>query len=363
LRIPGPQPDLFARAAIQLQANARLDDPARPVEFSVHHALLAAEGRATTAGDPSGTLKVTIAALAPFAHAAGVDVAGSSTIAVRAVTKDDVTRLDVDGALGVTGGMAPLPALIGKDAKLALSAVLRADGLTLQRAQLDGRTLRLAASGTRRGDAIDFKWNAALSDLAALTPALKGALSAEGRARGTLNEFAADVQARGDVGTREFPPERIEAHATAKGLPAAPSGTIHARGRLLGAPLELATNLQHERDGTLRVTIDRADWKSAHADGQVTLSAEERVPRGRVALRMARLDDLQALVGQALQGSITANVEFVPQGAASDAIVQLDARSIGVPDAAAERVTLSGRCRLVRLQRCNSSPMALPRRA
>jgi translocation and assembly module TamB len=201
----------------------------------------------------------------------------------------------------------------------------------------------LSASGTRRGEALDFRWKTALSDLAALAPTLRGALSAEGRLRGTPRELSVETDARGAVGTREFAPETIEAHVSARGLPAAPSGTVRVRGRLLGAPLDLNADLRHERDRTLRVAIDRADWKSAHADGQVTVVAGDRVPRGRIALRMTRLEDLQALVGQPLRGSIVANVELVPQGTNGDALVQVEARGIGVPNAAAERVTLSGR--------------------
>jgi translocation and assembly module TamB len=320
LRLPGARPDLFAGAPLSLQAQARLDDPARPVDFSLRHSLLAVEGHANAAGDPSGTANVTIPALAPIAAAAGMQLDGRTTIALRADTKGDVTRVDIDGAMAVTGGAAPLPALIGSNAKLTLSATLRADALTVERAQLDGRTLHLSASGTRRGEAFNVTWHAAVSDLAALAPTLRGALSAEGKARGTPRDISVGTDARARVGTRDFPPEPIEAHLSASGALAAPSGALHASGRLLGAPLELAAKLRHERDGTLRVAIDRADWKSAHADGQVTVPGADRVPRGQIALRVTRLDDLQALIGQPLQGSVVARLAFVPQARPSVAL-------------------------------------------
>jgi translocation and assembly module TamB len=341
LRVPGARPDLFAAAPLRLHANARLDDPARPVDFALKHPVLVAEGHANAG--PSGTATITIQDLAPFAEAAGMELKGRTTVAVRLATKDDVTRVDVDGALALTGGSAPLPALLGTDAKLALSALLRAGEMKLERLQLDGRTAALSASGTRRGEAFDFKWKGAVSDLGALAPALKGSLSTEGRARGTPRELALEAGARGELGTRDFAPEAIEAHVTAKGLPAAPSGTVRARGRLLGSPLELAVELRHERDGTMRVAIDRADWKSAHAEGHVTLAGADRAPRGRIALRMTRLDDLEPLLGQPLRGSIAGNVELAPEGDHSSAIVRVEARTIGVPDAVVERLTLAGR--------------------
>jgi translocation and assembly module TamB len=336
LRIPGV--DVFGHAPMQLQANARLDDPARPVDFALKHPLLIAEGRASAG--PSGTATVTIHDLAPFAEAAGMELKGRTSVALRLATKDDVTRVDVDGALAVTDGTAPLPALLGTDAKLALSALLRGGEVRLERVQLDGRTAHLSASGTRRGEAFDFKWKAALSDLAALAPALKGALSTEGEARGTPRELALEARVRGELGTRDFAPETIEAQVSAKGPPAAPSGTVRARGRLLGAPLELAAELRQERDGTMRAVIDRAAWKSAHAEGRVTLGSADRVPHGRVTLRVARLEDFEALLGQPLRGSIVGNVDFEPHGSA---LVRVEARTLGVPAAAAERVTLAGR--------------------
>jgi translocation and assembly module TamB len=341
LRVPGARPDLFAAAPLRLHANARLDDPARPVDFTLRHPLLIAEGHASAG--PSGTATVRVDDLAPFAEAAGMEFTGRTTIALRLATKDDATRVNVDGALSLTGGSTPLAALLGTDAKLGLSALLRAGEVRLERLQLDGRAAGLSASGTRRGEAFDFNWKAAVSDLGALTPGLKGSLSTEGQARGTPRELALEARARGEVGVRDFAPEAIEAHVTAKGVPAAPSGTVRARGRLLGAPLEFAAELRHERDGTMRVAIDRADWKSAHAEGHVTLAGADRVPRGRIALRMTRLDDLEPLLGQPLRGSIAGNVEFVPERAHGSAIVGVEARTIGVPDAVVQRLTLAGR--------------------
>src|SRR2546430_10383170 len=59
------------------------------------------------------------------------------------------------------------------------------------------------------------------------------------------------------------------------------------------SPLELAVALQRARDGSLLATIERADWKSAHAEGNVSLRAGDHLPQGKAALRVARLEDLQ----------------------------------------------------------------------
>ena len=54
LRVPGPKPSLFESAPIDLTADVRLDDPARPVRFDVSHPLLSIKGRANTSGEMSG---------------------------------------------------------------------------------------------------------------------------------------------------------------------------------------------------------------------------------------------------------------------------------------------------------------------
>ena len=51
VRLPGAAPDLLAAAPVLLDADARLDDPARPVTFALSHPLLTAKGSAQTGGD------------------------------------------------------------------------------------------------------------------------------------------------------------------------------------------------------------------------------------------------------------------------------------------------------------------------
>lgn len=326
LRIPGPQPDLLAAAPLTLQVDARLDVPDRPVAFTLKHPLIAAEGKATTAGDLHGELALTLPDLSPLAAAGGVDLQGNTSLTLRAAMQDDATRLDLDGRLAITGGMAPLPALVGDAAKIHVSVALRGPDIDLSRLQFDGKALTLSAGGTLTGSVADLSWKLALSDLGAITPALSGRVSAEGRLTGPQNDLAVTAALTGEVATQGMPRGPIAAELRLQGLPRAPSGQLTAQGVLAGSPLQLMVKLQRTTDGALHVAIDRADWKSAHAKGALSLPEGAKLPVGKVELRMSRLEDLQPLLGQPLTGSITAALETTEHKGR----LELDARNAGL---------------------------------
>ena len=107
LRIPGPKPDLLEAAPIQLTAKAQLDDPKRPVRFTVAHPLLDAKGTAVTAGDPSATVVLRLPDLAPIGAIAGLDLAGRTELTLRTTQTTAATSIDADGTLALTKGPGP----------------------------------------------------------------------------------------------------------------------------------------------------------------------------------------------------------------------------------------------------------------
>jgi translocation and assembly module TamB len=74
LRIPGPKPDLLAADPVTVQADVRLDDPKRPVVFSLAHRLIQAHGSADTGGDITAHTDITVPDLTPLAAIGGVDL-------------------------------------------------------------------------------------------------------------------------------------------------------------------------------------------------------------------------------------------------------------------------------------------------
>ncbi|HZI83915.1 MAG TPA: translocation/assembly module TamB domain-containing protein, partial [Casimicrobiaceae bacterium] len=266
---------------------------------------------------------------------------GQTTFDAVLTTRDRVTDLTVLGTVGVTGGAAPVPALLGNAAKVALAVTVRGDEITLERAQVDGRALRASAKGAGSRDRFDADWKLSLSDLSALGSIASGRLEAQGRAQGTRDNIELTADATGEIATHGYPGGPIRASVRLRGLPGSPSGKIDASGTLDGSPLQVALAIERSRDGALRSTIDRADWKSVHAEGALTLRAGDKLPQGRLAARIAQLADLQPWIGQPVQGALTASVELAQAGA--QARIELDARNVGIPGTLAEHVTVTGR--------------------
>jgi translocation and assembly module TamB len=326
LRIPGPRPDLLEAVPLVIEGDARLDAPDRPVKFTLRHSLIAADGKARTAGEPQGELVLSLPDLAPFAAAAGVVLKGRAVLQLRAALQDEITRLDLDGDLAVTGGAAPWPAVVGDRGKIGASLALRGRDFDLSRLTFDGRALHLSAEGGLMGQSLDLSWKLALSDLAALTPTLTGRISTEGHLSGLVGRLALAADLKGEMAAAGMPSGPVNARLRLQGLPAGVSGELTGRGVLDRSSLDLALALKRGEDGTLRVDIRSAQWKSAYAQGAVALPKGALLPEGRLDLRMARLEDLQPLLGQPLSGSIAAHVETTERLAR----LQLDVRNASV---------------------------------
>jgi translocation and assembly module TamB len=334
IRVPGPQPLLLAATPVELAAQLRLDRPNRPLRFSLAHPLITADGDATTSGNLAGKLKLRLSNLAPLAAVAHLDLQGHAVLNLTAAMKDGTTRLDADGTLGITGGTVPAPALIGDAAHLTMSAKATGSKVTVSRLEIAGRKITASASGSLGPDKLAVDWRLLLPDLTSALPTLTGAVEAGGQVSGPSDDLAATADLSGTLGPVDKSAGPISAIVQLQGLPGKPSGHITAQGVLVGSPLQLALDATRAGDGALKVTIDRADWKSAHAQGALTLAAGARFPLGRLDLRMARLDDLQPLIGQPITGALTAGVVANETGGHQQADLHLEMHNVGLRGAA-----------------------------
>ncbi|SMF95511.1 autotransporter secretion inner membrane protein TamB [Methylomagnum ishizawai] len=326
VRIPGPHPDILRAAPLVLAADARLDAPERPVKFSARHPLLTLEGQARTGPDPDGTALLKLPDLSPWAALGGVDLRGSTELRFRAAQTGATLRIDAEDKLALTGGMAPLPALVGTDGKIGLSATLRGPEIAVSRLRFDGKALTLAADGVWSGQTLGLNWKLNLPDLAALAQNLAGRAALTGRIDGAKDDLALVADMGGELAAQGLPRGPVSANIRLQGLPRNPAGQMKAQGMLNGSPLQLALTAQRGADGVLRVAIDRADWKSAHAEGTLSLSQGAALPLGKIDLRMTRLEDLRPWLGQPLTGSLSAGLDATER----EARLRLDARDTGL---------------------------------
>ncbi len=152
----------------------------------------------------------------------------------------------------------------------------------------------------------------------------------QGHVAGPTDDLALVADLDGDLAVQAMPRGPVRAHLEAQHLPGAPTGTITADGTLAGAPLALAVAAQRGADGALHADISKADWKSAHAEGALTLPPGAVLPLGKLDLRMTRLDDLRPLIGEPLSGSVSATLSTEEQAGKPLARVRLEARDAGL---------------------------------
>ncbi len=339
LRVPGPDPAVLEAAPLVLDAAVRLDDPARPVTFTLAHPLLSAKGDAQTGGDILANVDLIVPDLKPLAALGGMDLQGRTALKLRAAVQGSTTRVDADGTLSITGGLAPAPGLVGENATLGVSAQVAGSDVTVTRAEFAGKALHFSAQGTSKTGVLDASYRLGLLDLAALAPTLMGAVQIEGTAKGATDALAVAATATGEVGAPGVPRGPVTLTVALQGLPTAPTGQVTAQGTLAGAPVALALNARREADGTLHATIDRADWRSLHAEGGLRLAPGATLPLGQVSLRMAKLDDLRPFIGQPLSGAVTAEAVLD----ADNVRLQLDAQGAGIPGSRVGRLALTAK--------------------
>lgn len=327
IRVPGPSPDLLAAAPLVLEADARLDAPGRPIAFTLSHPLIGAKGSADTAAPMHGQVALQLADLAPLAAAAKQDLRGHAALDLTFATAGDTRSVTADGTVAITGGQPQATALIGESGRIGLSASVTGQDIALSRFHLDGRALTLSTQGRLASGTLDLDWKAALADLHEAVPTLTGRIAAEGHVQGPQNNLAVTAKAFGEVGGDGVPRGPVQLAIDLHGLPDAPARHVTGEGELDRAPLALAVDLKRTPDGTLHLAIDRADWKSAHAEGTLTLANGATLPDGRVALRMTRLEDLRPFVGTPIGGALDATAEF----ARDRAHVQAELRNARLP--------------------------------
>lgn len=336
LHVPGPKPDLLAAAPVLLDVSAQLDAPERPMTFALRHPLVAIDGSVTTEAGQQGQAHLVLPDLAPLAAAAGVDIQGSTDLDLRAALDGNTTTVAAKGQVAVTGGLAPLPALVGPDGRIDMAAAIRGQDVTLSRLSVNGKALQVSAQGGMTGQSdpaeqvIKLDWAVRLADMAAVQPDLSGSVDATGHASGTMAALAADADIDADMAAKGYKPGRIKAHVEATGLPGAPHALVTADGVLLEAPLSLALSADRT-DGTIHAAISRATWKTLQAEGDISFASGAVLPNGRLRIDLARLTDLQPLLGRPIAGQVAVMLDSDDQAARLSVTV----RDASIPGAAA----------------------------
>ncbi len=374
LQIPGPQPRLLAKDPLTIDASLKLDDAARPLELTAAHSLFKLRAHAETTpasgAEQRATVALTILDLSPFAAFAGEDLRGSATVNARLAHGRRGSTVAADVELGLTGGAAAWVPMVGPKVMLKVEGGMTDDGIKVQTLRVAGNGMTLTASGTAsRGPpeaaAANFikdlkaRWQLEVTDVAVLSSDVAGDLKASGEFNGVPTALAAEAEVASHLSVRGSPSGSVEATVHARGLPKSPSGEIQAHGMLDGAPLNLDAALERSGDNAFRLLVRRADWKSAHVDGDMTADAALTQSHGELHLHVAQLDDFDRLLGVNLTGGVEGSVGFVPVQGHTQAHLTLNGSNVGVgqfagdihvlADGAADAIALQVKAQLPKL--------------
>jgi translocation and assembly module TamB len=332
LHLPGTAPDLLAADPIKLTANLRLDAVSRPLELRAASRLFTLDASARTAGTQTADLTLRLTDLAPWAALLGERVAGSATLAAR-LARDPAglrTQLTVDASL--TSAPAAWRVL-GSSVRLEVGGLFGERRLVLDAARLHGGALEARIDGAAERSAagqitaLQGHYDVSVANLGWVAPALAG----EFRASGDLTGAPDSVGVTADWGTtlsvHGSAPGSLKGRLVARGLPGAPTGSLHAAGSLDGAPLVLGVDVARDRAGTLHLRVQNGAWKSVQVDGAISVGAALASARGRLALHIAQLADFSHLLGVDAAGSVDGGIEF---NAAHRANFHVDASDVAI---------------------------------
>jgi translocation and assembly module TamB len=355
LEIPGPQSRFFAAEPLQIDAAWQQGAASRPLDLTLTHPLVSIHAHADTVPATDGSIAAVVALripeLAAYSVFTGQDVRGDALVNARLTHRADDDALALDATLGLTGGSAPWVHAAGPHVTLELGGSLTAATLELDHLKLAMRALTLSAGGSieritaaagaaaPRGAAqttllerfakqLQAHWQLDAPDLAALSADLAGNLKLSGTVAGTPTAMTAAAEMRSHLSVRGSPDGSLTASLRARGLPGSPSGTLQASGSLDGSPLYLDAALEQSGAKAFRMTVRRADWKSAHLDGDLTTDAKLTQSHGQMTLNIAQLGDLDRLLGVTLTGSAQAGLRFMPGHGETQAEFNLDGTNL-----------------------------------
>lgn len=332
LQIPGPAPGLLQDSRLTLEGSVRLDDPRRPLQLTANHHLFALDAKANTAGHQSGDLTLHLPDLKPFSAFAGAKLRGDAQLTAHVDYTPVLTKLTADLDSHLDAGAAAWAGLVrGGQTQLQMAAELSDQQIVLENLKLTGRAISLTANARaeRAGEQqTKVRFELGLPNLARVSPTVAGDMRVTGTVEGPRQSLSADTRLTTNLSVHGSPRGTVAAQVQARGLPQAPQGVLRADGQLDGAPLQVNVEVQPASHGNYHVTIRHADWKSAHAGGDVSLGKSLAEARGSAKISLGQLSDFNRLAGSQLSGSVNGQLGLTPRFGHPNAQISVDAQNV-----------------------------------
>jgi translocation and assembly module TamB len=329
LAIPG-QPQLLRENPLKVDASMRLDEVTRPLDLSVTHKLFALHAQALTSEPQSAVIELRLLNLEPLAALGGQKLRGSATVSGKVDGYPAALHWVADARAALEPGDRFWSAALGRQASLHLEGTYVDQALSIAAAKLSGAALSLSANGSLARRELKARWGLEVSDLSRLSAVVAGTAQASGSLEGPLTSLSSEAQLKTTASVRGSPTGVIEAQAKISGLPGAPNGSIAAHGQLDGSPLDVDVTLARGPGSAFHADIRQAGWKSARANGNITVPGGSAPAHGQISLSIEQLGDLQNILGTKLGGSLSANVTLQPEQQRTRARVQVDGHALSV---------------------------------
>jgi translocation and assembly module TamB len=345
LRLPVPELQLLKDSPVTIDAAIHLNERGRPVDVEAAHRLFTLQARAETQAAPktgrrNASVELRLPDLGPWTALAGMKVRGTAVLKATLQSGDAAIHGVVDASAALTGAPESWSAAVGPRPTLQLSGALADSAITLESMKFSGRVVSLTASGSVQRPAaagrnqgawiLTLPWNLNVTDLSAVSHTLAGTLKASGMLQGPTTAMTGTADLTSALSIGGTPKGVVSAEARLSGLPTAPAGTIAAHGMLDEAPLEVDIDLARSAAGVRRAVIRRADWRSAHADGDITFAQGAAQTGGQLHVKIEQLQDLRHLLGIDIAGSLAGTVEVKPDQGRARGHLQFEARDLKV---------------------------------
>jgi translocation and assembly module TamB len=330
LQIPGPQPSFLSADPIKLDATMHLEQATRPLQIAVDHKLLALRARWQTAEKQNATWQLHLPDVTPFAALAGQRAAGSADIRGQLDYADGTAKINLTADAALKAGGQSLINMLGPRATVQLAGTVSHDQIAVEKLKVSGGALSAGVSGSFAPAKRDVraKWDLSVNDLATLSPALAGTLSASGSAQGPIAALAIEAQADSKLSVRGGGSGEVSAKIHLQGIPSAPAGTLSVEGSLDGSTLQAEASVQREPSGVVHTVVKQASWRSAHLDGDITTKPGNEGSSGHASLQVGQVRDFQHLVGVDMSGGVTANLDLSPDAEHTRLKLQLSTQDL-----------------------------------
>lgn len=335
VRLPGSQPQLLQTDPITVDATVDLSSPIRPMQLAMTTRLADLHAAGQIAPPQRYALELRLPDVSPLAAMLGQRVHGSAFVKAGLVPAPQGLAVTVDGDAVIAVEIPSMASLLGERPTFNLSGLVARDAILIDRARLVGRAGSVAVSAAKFGfgsvgdsAAINGRWEAAITDIGALSPALAGRLNAAGSIAGSPTALDIDAEANAVLSVHGSPPGKINAKLLLRGMPSKPAGTLQAIGMLDGAPLQLDVDTARPVHGAWHLSVRKADWKSAHAEGAADIGTGNARSAGQLRVRVADLGDLSRLFGAALQGKVDAALALAQDQGVAQVKLSVAARDV-----------------------------------